>query len=53
MGWGRGPDEKRNAGAQARQYERDGKKMLAGDEKAIRINDRHSERTNDARREKR
>ena len=53
MGWGRGADERRNAGAQARQHDRDARKLEAGDPKATRINDLHNERTNAARREKR
>lgn len=47
----RGLDEKRNAGAQARQHDRDAKKLEKGDPKATRINDLHNERTNEARRE--
>lgn len=47
----KGTDERRNAGAQARQHDRDGDKLAAGDPKATRINDRHNARTNAARRE--
>jgi hypothetical protein len=51
MAWRRGPDERRNQGAQNRQHERDAEKLKAGDPKATRINDLHNERTNRARRE--